>query len=134
MSLHALSIHGFTKSLIYCIEADGEVNIESSASFSIAYESEADLHHLSSIDHEHKTADIHQTPDSHNDFSLSENCIKENRVNRFDQTKIVQKIRNDLFQSVSILPNTASKQLAIFIPPIIEQQDLASLATVVLLN
>ncbi len=132
MSLHTLSIHGFMESLVYCTEADGEINIESNASFSIAYKSKADLHN--SINHEHTTADIHQTPDNHNDFSLSETCTMENRVNRFDQTKAVQKISNDLYQSVSILPNTASKQLAEFIPPIIEQQDLASLRTVVLLN
>lgn len=134
MSMHALSIHGFAESLIYCVEADGEVNIESNNALSIVYKSEADFHHSSQIDHKHSSADIHQTPDNHNDFSLSEICVKENRVNRFDQDKTVQKINNDLYRSVSILPTSANKQLTTFIPPIIEQQELVALETIVLLN
>lgn len=134
MGIHSLTIHGIAESLIYCIEADGEINIESTSSFTLGFESKMDLHDESLYGHEHSGTDIHQTPESHQDFSIIETCSKDNRVNRFDQNKTVQKINDDLYQLVSILPNSAKKQLAEFIPPIIEQQDLASLRTVVLLN
>ena len=69
-----------------------------------------------------------------NDLELDETCAKDNRVNRFNQDKTIEKINNDLYQLVLILPNSAKKQLTEFIPPIIEHKELASLRTVVLLN
>lgn len=134
MGIHSFTIHGIAESFIYCIEADGEINIESKSDFTLGFESKMDVHYDVLDNHEHSGVDIHQTPEKHQDFSITETCSKDNRVNRFDQNKTVQKINNDLYQLVSILPNTASKQLAVFIPPIFEQQYLASLETVVLLN
>lgn len=134
MGLHSLTIHGIAESFIYCIEADGEINIESTSDFTLGFEKKKDLHDENLNNHEHSGADIHQTPESHQDFSITESCTKDNRVNRFDQDKTIEKINNDLYQLVSILPNSAKKQLAEFIPPIIEHQELASLRTVVLLN
>jgi len=134
MGLHSLTIHGIAESFIYCIEADGEINIESTSDFTLGFESKIEKHDESLNNHEHSGADIHQTPENHQDFSITESCIKDNRVNRLNQNKTIDKIITDLYQSVSILPETASNQLAVFIPPIIEQQEITILATVVLLN
>jgi len=134
MGLHSLTIHGVAESFIYCIEADGEINIESTSDFTLGFESKKDVHDDSQKNHEHSGADIHQTPEKHQDFSITESCIKDNRVNRFDQNKTIDKINNDLYRSVSILPTSANKQLTTFIPPIIEQQELVALETIVLLN
>ncbi|MEO9887034.1 MAG: hypothetical protein ABJR05_14655 [Balneola sp.] len=134
MGLHSLTIHGIAESFIYCIEADGEINIESTSDFTLGFESKMDKHDESLNNHEHSGADIHQTPENHQDFSITESCIKDNRVNRLDQNKTIEKIYTDLYQSFSFLPNSAKKQKTSFIPPNIEQQDLASLETVVLLN
>ena len=134
MGFHSLTIHGIAESFIYCIEADGEINIESTSDFTLGFESKMDKHDESLNNHEHSGADIHQTPEKHQDFSITESCIKDNRVNRLDQNIAIEKIYTDLYQSFSFLPNSAKKQKTSFIPPNIEQQDLASLETVVLLN
>lgn len=134
-SLHSFSVHGFADSLIYCFESNGDINIESTSSFSLGTTSDCDEY--INVIHSETEAEYHSDSDhcfDCDDVEISETCIKENRVNRFDQNKTIYKIITDLYQSASILPETASNQLAVFIPPIIEQQDLASLETVVLLN
>lgn len=134
-SIHSLSVHGFADSLIYCFESNGDINIESTSSLSFGIASDCDLH--ADIIFSDTDAEFHSDSDyciECNDLELDETCAKDNRVNRFDQDKSIEKINNDLYQLVSILPNSAKKQLSEFIPPIIEHQELASLRTVVLLN
>lgn len=125
---HAFSIHGFSKSLIYCFEQNGEINIETFCDVEVSESSDTN----SSID-SNNIATLHHSNSSHRDVSISEICPMTNKSG-FDQDKTVQKISNDLYRSVSILPTSANKQLATFIPPIIEQQELTFLETVVLLN
>ncbi len=135
LSLHALTAHGFANSLVYCFEENGDINIESTSLLSFGIASDCDLH--ADIIFSDTDAEFHSDSDyciECNDLELDETCAKDNRVNRFDQDKSIEKINNDLYQLVSILPNSAKKQLSEFIPPIIEHQELASLRTVVLLN
>jgi Mg2+/Co2+ transporter CorB len=134
-SLHSFSVHGFADSLIYCFESNGDINIESASSFSLGTTSDCD-EYINDI-HSETEAEYHSDSDhcfDCDDVEISETCIKENRVNRLDQNKTIEKIYTDLYQSFSFLPNSAKKQKTSFIPPNIEQQDLASLETVVLLN
>ncbi len=134
-SMHSLSVHGFADSLIYCFESNGDIKIESTSPLSLGIASDCDLH--ADVILSDTNAEFHSDSDyciDCNDVELAETCSKDNRVNRFDQNKTVQKINNDLYQLVSILPNSASNQLAVFIPPIIEEQEITILATVVLLN
>ena len=114
---------------------NGDINIESTSPLSFGIAFDCVLH--ADIIFSDTEAEFHSDSDyciDCNDLELDETCAKDNRVNRFDQNKTIQKINNDLYQSVSILPNSANKQLAVFIPPIIEQQEITTLATVVLLN
>jgi hypothetical protein len=132
LNLHALSIHSFAETLVYCFEENGDVNVESSVDLGIGMSSENDVHEKES--HDHKESVFHQEEDSHNDVPVSLLCSKDDRVNRFDQKKAISGLANGVFQKSEITPASRFRQIHTFIPPDIEDQETANLQTVVLLN
>ena len=129
---HTLSVHGFSESVVYCFEADGDINIESKSDFIFGFENEHKVH--DDAHHKHEGAEYHASPESHRDVELSETCTKDNRISRFDQDSALDFLAFNNNRSGSYLPNSALDQLHTFIPSNATYQSAFSLKTVVLLN
>ncbi len=130
---HAISVHGLTESLVYCYESDGSMNIEATSDFSLGFANEKKIH-ADDDQHQHEGAEYHFVPESHRDVELSENCIKDIRTSRFDQSSVVEFLAFVNNSNEGFLPKSAFKQLHTFIPADIDYQAITSLKTVVLLN
>ncbi len=128
---HAFSIHGFAEALVYCVEDDGQINIESKAEFSAGFETEMDLH-FDDTNLEHKPG-INRPFETHQDYLVSESCVKDNRVNRFEQVVSIQLLKNGVFNLKSQLPDVAFAQSISFIPPIKEQSSIQVLQSIILI-
>ncbi len=129
---HTLFVHGFSESLVYCFEADGDINIESKSDFIFGFENEQKVH--DETHHQHEGAEYHASPESHRDVGLSETCIKDNRINRFDQSSALVFLAFNNNRTDSFLPKSALDQRHTFIPTDAEYHTVLSLKTVVLLN
>lgn len=130
--LHALSIHSFAETLVYCFEENGDVNVESTVDYGIGIKSEDSAHQEEN--HNHEGSVYHQNEDTHKDVPVSLLCSKDDRVNRFDQKKAISGLVNGVYQRSEITPASRFRQIHTFIPPDIQDQETANLQTVVLLN
>lgn len=132
LHLHALSIHSFAETLVYCFEENGDVNVESTIDYGIGIKSEDSAHQEEN--HNHEKSVFHQNEETHKDVPVSLLCSKDDRVNRFDQKKVISGLVKGVFQRSEITPASRFRQIHTFIPPDIEDQETANLQTVVLLN
>lgn len=132
LNLHALSIHSFAESLVYCFEANGDVNVESTVDLGLGMSSETDVHTKES--HAEGESVFHQENDAHKDVAVTLLCSKDDRVNRFNQKKVVTNLKNFVYRNSEISAPSRFIQKHTFIPPDIEDQETANLQTVVLLN
>lgn len=130
--LHFLSIHGLVQNLVYCIEEDGQVNIESESGSFLLIPSEDLLH--TETPHSHEGAAYDATQDHHQDIALSSFCPKEQQITRFDQDRLFRSIDGILSTSIGDLPRSSVFQIISFTPPLMEDVITTSLQTVVLLN
>ena len=129
---HTLSVHGFSGSLVYCFESDGDINIESKSDFIFGFKSEQKVH--DNDHHQHEGAEYHASPESHRDVELSETCNKDTRTNRFDQDSALDFLAFENKRIDAFLPKSALNQIHSFTPSNAEYQSALSLKTVVLRN
>lgn len=127
--LHFLSIHGFVDSLVYCFEADGQINIESEAGSIFTIPSEDVVH--AQDQHDHETPTFNTAGNSHHDVSLSLICSKEQQTTRSDQERILSFLGGILYSKFEDLPPSRVFQLVSYTSPLIEDSITASLKTVV---
>lgn len=132
LNLHALSIHTFAENLVYCFEENGDVNVESTVDLGIGMSSANEVHEQES--HEHKDSVFHQEEDSHKDVPVTLLCSKDDRVNRFNQKRVVTDLHQAIYLRSEITATSRFIQKHTFIPPDIEDQETANRQTVVLLN
>lgn len=117
---------------MYCFEENGDVNVESTVDYGIGMKSEDSAHQEENHDHEESV--YHQNEETHKDVAVSLLCSKDDRVNRFDQKKVVTGLERGVYQKSEIILSSRFRQTHTFIPPDIEDQETANLQTVVLLN
>lgn len=132
IGLHALSIHGFVSSLVYCFEENGQINLESEAGAFFTIPSE-DVIHAEEL-HDQQEPAFDSIQDNHHDVSLSLICSKEQQITRFDQERTLKFLDGILTTKIEELPRSRVFKLVSFIPLLIEDVITTSLQTVVLLN
>lgn len=129
--LHSFSVHGFADTLVYCFESDGDINIESTSTFSFGFKSDCELH---SLEHDkHSGVEYHASSNSCKDVELSETCIEDNRINRFDQELVFQVLawQNDRLDGYLVDPVLNIKKAGS--PPFFKPVTSKSLQSVILI-
>lgn len=121
---HFVSIHGFANSLILCFEGNGQLTVESDVGPLFSVASANRLEHDSATDVSNTT---------HQDISLSSLCSKEQVVTsvRLLPLKLLGRLVLKTFPHFSY---DQIPRYALMIPHLIEDRDITSLKTVVLLN
>lgn len=116
LAMHTLTVHGFTESLVYCFEGNGDVNLESTSSYSLGFTKKSDVH--SEISHSHNQNDhvIHASDEGHKDVDVSLICSKDNNLNRLNKDKVIQTLISkikiaDYFPQVQNFKISSSQQL-----------------------